>query len=160
MMKRLGRYLVDAETSTERTARGKLKFHDITREFRDNLQGLMQDFVAFLEDDFATPEALTVVFEMQSWINSGIDDEIFSLEEKKALIGLMQSWDEVLAIYDFSLLEDKNDIPEHILKLAEARILAKNIKNWAEADKIRDEIAAEGYKMIDEKDGKWRVEKI
>lgn len=160
MMKRLGRYLANAETSTERTARGKLKFHDITREFRENIQGLMQDFVAFLEDDFATPEALTVVFEMHSWINSSIDNEAFSLEEKKAIIGLMQAWDEVLAIYDFSLLEAKNDIPEHILKLAEARILAKNIKNWAEADKIRDEITAEGYKMIDEKDGKWRIEKI
>lgn len=160
MMKRLGRYLSDAQENTERTARGKLKFHDITREFRDNIQGLMQDFVAFLEDDFATPEALTIVFEMHSWINSGIDEENFSLEEKKALIGLMQSWDEVLGIYDFSLLEKENDIPENILKLAEARILAKNIKNWTEADKIRDEITSLGYKMIDEKDGRWRIEKI
>lgn len=160
MMKRLGRYLADGETSTERTARGKLKFHDITREFRDNLQGLMQDFVTALEDDFATPEALTIVFELHSWINSGIDEEIFSLEEKKALIGLIQSWNEVLGIYDFELLEEKNNFPEHIRKLAEARIAAKNIKNWEEADKIRDEITAEGYKMIDEKDGKWRIEKL
>lgn len=96
MTKRLGRYLADAPENTERTARGKLKFHDITREFRDNLQGLMQDFVAFLEDDFGMPEVLTIVFELHSWINSGIDEELFSLEEKKALIGLMQSWDEVL----------------------------------------------------------------
>lgn len=160
MMKRLGRYLADAQENTERTARGKLKFHDITREFRENLQWLMQDFVAALEDDFSTPEALTVVFEMHSWINSWIDQEAFSLEEKKALIDLMRSWDEVLGIYDFSLLENSTEIPENILKLAEARIFAKNIKNWTEADAIRDEITNLGWKMIDEKDGKWRVEKI
>ena len=66
MMKRLGFSMQGEEENTERTARGKLKFHDITREFRDNIQGLMQDFVAFLEDDFSTPEALAVVFEMHS----------------------------------------------------------------------------------------------
>ena len=160
MMKRLGFSMQDEEENTERTARGKLKFHDITREFRDNIQGLMQDFVAFLEDDFSTPEALTVVFEMHSWINSGIDENLFSLEEKKALVGLMKTWDEVLGIYDFSLLDNKNDIPENIIKLAEARKMEKDLKNWSEADKIRDEITNLGYKMIDDKDGKFRIEKI
>ena len=47
MMKRLGFSMQGEEENTERTARGKLKFHDIAREFRDNIQGLMQDFVAF-----------------------------------------------------------------------------------------------------------------
>ena len=72
----------------------------------------------------------------------------------------MKTWDEVLGIYDFSLLDNKNDIPENIKKLAEARKMAKDLKNWSEADKIRDEITNLGYKMIDEKDGKFRIEKI
>lgn len=160
MMKRLGRYGENMIENTERTARGKLKFHDITREFRENIQGLMQDFVSFLEDDFSTPEALTVVFEMHSWINSGIDDNAFSLEEKKALIGLMKSFDEVLAIYDFSLLETKDEIPDDIMELAMKRRNAKLEKNWIEADSIRDRIVSMGYKMIDEKDGKWYIEKL
>lgn len=160
MMKRLGFYHSDATENTERTARGKLKFHDITREFRDNIQGLMQDFVACLEDDFSTSEAMAVVFDLHSWINTGIDDAAFSVEEKKALISLMHSWDEVLGIYDFSLLEIVNTIPESIRKLAEARMLAKWLKHWEEADAIRDEITEAGYKMIDEKDGKWRLEAI
>lgn len=160
MMKRLGRYGENMIENTERTARGKLKFHDITREFRENIQGLMQDFVSFLEDDFSTPEALTVVFEMHSWINSGIDDNAFSLEEKKALIGLMKSFDEVLAIYDFSLLELKDEIPDDIMELAMKRRNAKLEKNWIEADSIRDRIVSMGYKMIDEKDGKWYIEKL
>lgn len=100
------------------------------------------------------------MFDMHSWINSGIDNTLFSLEEKKALIGLMESWNEVIGIYNFDLLHEVSDIPEHITKLAMARVAAKSIKNWAEADKIRDEIMENGYKMIDEKDGSWRMEKI
>lgn len=38
MMKRLGRYAASEKENTERTARGKLKFHEIKREFRENLQ--------------------------------------------------------------------------------------------------------------------------
>jgi cysteinyl-tRNA synthetase len=50
-------------------------------------------------------------------------------------------------------------IPEAVEKLAEARALAKTLKDWKEADRLRDEIVALGWKMIDEKEG-WRVEKV
>lgn len=70
----------------------------------------------------------------------------------------MQSWDVVVAVFDFSLLESES-LPLEISKLAEARVLAKTLKDWTEADRIRDELVSLGYKMIDEKDG-WRVEKI
>lgn len=160
MMKRLWRYRDSFEaTSTERTARGKLKFHEISREFRDNQQYFMQSFIEKLEDDFDTVGGMTIFFELQSYINSGIDEQIFSLEETKSLIDLMKSWDEVLGILDFSLLESNEQIPKEIEVLAIARIEAKLQKNWAEADKLRDELTNLGWKMIDEAGGKWRVEK-
>lgn len=159
MMKRLGRYIEKLpETSEERTARGKLKFHEISREFRENQQGFMQEFIEKLEDDFDTVGAMTLVFAVQSYINTGIDDEAFSLEEAKSLIDLLKSWNEVLAIFDFDLLREEL-LPENIEKLALDRFDAKLAKNWTEADRIRDELFTLGYKMIDEKDG-WRVEKI
>jgi cysteinyl-tRNA synthetase len=160
MIKRLGRYQSNLTPSDEsRNAHGKLKFHDISREFRDNQQAFMQDFIDCLEDDFDTVTAMTIVFEYQNYINSGIDDEIFSLEESKSLIDLLRSWDEVLGLLDFSLLMNTLEIPETIQKLALDRYDAKLAKNWTEADKIRDELADKGWKMIDEKDG-WRIEKI
>lgn len=159
MMKRLGRYIEKLpETSEERTARGKLKFHEISREFRENQQAFMQEFIEKLEDDFDTVSAMTTVFELQGYVNSGIDDETFSLEEAKSLRDILSSWNEVLGILDFTLLESET-LPEDIQKLALDRYDAKIAKNWADADKIRDELAAKWYKMIDEKDG-WRVEKI
>jgi hypothetical protein len=39
---------------------------------------------------------MTIVFEYQGYINGGIDDELFSLEEAKSLIDLLKIWDEVL----------------------------------------------------------------
>jgi cysteinyl-tRNA synthetase len=130
-MKRLGRYIQRAPSiNDERNARGKLKFHDIAREFRDNQQSYMQDFIEALEDDFDTVTAMTIVFEYQSYINSGIDDTLFSLEEAKSLIDLMQSWDSVIGILDFSLLED--DItPPDIQSLLDERALAKSVKDYA-----------------------------
>lgn len=161
MMKRLGRYKSSLPEGDDlRNAHGKMKFHNISREFRENQQYFMQEFIEKLENDFDTVSAMTVVFEFQSYINSGIDDELFSLEETKSLISLLESWNEVLAILDFSLLESNIAIPKEIEALAVARTEAKIQKNWAEADKLRDELTGLGWKMIDEAGGKWRVEKV
>ena len=166
MMKRLGRYrdllLRDrvelSGEDLELTAKWRIKFHDITREFRENQQSFMQEFVEKLEDDFDTLSAMQLIYEYQTYINTGIDDELFTAWECQSLIGLMQSWNEVLSIFDFDLLTSES-LPADISRLAEARILAKTLKDWAESDRIRDELVSLGYKMIDEKDG-WRMEKL
>lgn len=82
---------------------------------------------------------MTIIFELQNTINSGIDENLFSLEETKSLISLLESFDEVLALFDFSLLTEVA-IPENIQLLGTQRIDAKINKNWNEADRIRDEI--------------------
>lgn len=161
MMKRLGRYRDQFPPTEEiRNNHGKLKFHDISREFRENQQYFMQEFIEKLENDFDTVSAMTIVFEFQSYVNSGIDDELFSLEETKSIIHLLESWNQVLAILDFGLLDSNIAIPKEIEALAVARTEAKIAKNWWEADKIRDELMNLGWKMIDEAGGKWRVEKV
>jgi cysteinyl-tRNA synthetase len=118
----------------------------------------MQEFIEKLEDDFDTLSAMQLIYEYQTYINTGIDDELFTAGECQSLIGLMQSWDAVVAVFDFSLLESES-LPADISRLAEARVLAKTLKDWAEADHIRNELLSLGYKMIDEKDG-WRMERI
>lgn len=161
MMKRLGRYIENLpKGNDERNAHGKMKFHDISREFRENQQAFMQDFIEKIEDDFNTLDAMTIIFEFQSYVNSGVDDELFSLEEAWSLIDLLRSWNEVVAIFDFSLLESTEMIPEEITKLALDRLDAKLAKSWIEADRIRDLLVSKWWKMIDEAGGKWRVEKV
>ena len=49
--------------------------------------------------------------------------------------------------------KENDDIPEEIKKLAELRWQAKINRDWANADKYRDEIIAKGYQLLDSKDG-------
>ena len=118
----------------------------------------MQDFVERLEDDFDTLGAMTIIFEYQTYINSGIDDEAFSLEECKSLIDLIKTWDEVVAIFDLTLLSQDEKVPNEIRALLALRNEAKMEKNYQESDRIRDELDMLGYRIIDEKNGS-RVEK-
>jgi cysteinyl-tRNA synthetase len=160
MMKRLGRSIAKLPAETdERNARGRLKFHEISPEFRENQQYFMQEFVEKLENDFDTNAVMTIVFELQTYINSGIDDGLFSLTESRSLVDLMQSWDEVIGILDFSLLENNDATPPDIQMLLDERALAKSIRDYARGDEIRDMITGMWYRIIDEKDGA-RVEKV
>ena len=45
------------------------------------------------------------------------------------------------------------DVPDEIRQMAEARWQAKSDKNWAESDRLRDEITAAGWVVKDSKDG-------
>jgi cysteinyl-tRNA synthetase len=48
-------------------------------------------------------------------------------------------------------------IPAEMEVLAKARVEAKAAKNWAEADRLRNEITAKGYILEDVKGGGYRI---
>ncbi|MDD5376797.1 MAG: cysteine--tRNA ligase [Candidatus Gracilibacteria bacterium] len=130
----------------------------VFRDFREMMQQYVQAYIECLEDDIGTPEALAIVFDCFSFINSGIDTNAFSLEEKNAILDLLHSFDEVLGLFDFSLLES-TDIPEEIELLLMQRNAAKEQKNYPLADSLRDQIGSMGYKIVDDKTGS-HVEKV
>ena len=45
------------------------------------------------------------------------------------------------------------DVPDHVRDLAEKRWTAKQEKDWAESDRLRDAVIAEGWVIKDSKDG-------
>lgn len=99
-------------------------------------------FKATLEDDLNTANALTVLYEL---IKSDVDDA--------TKYNLIKAWDNVLAL---NLLE-KNQIDEkkekYILEMIEKRNIAKQNKDYATADAIRDSLAREGIILKDSKEG-------
>ncbi len=132
----------------------------ISKEFSVTMQEYMQEFVRVLEDDFNTPEALALFFSLNKFTNTNIRDELLSLEEVKSLLDLYKTFNEVLAIMDFGILEEKlEEIPEEILEKLDARNTAKKEKNFELADSLRDELLKDGYKIIDGREGS-RVERI
>ena len=114
-------------------------------------------FRAALDNDLNTSLAVTVLYDV---LKAGINDKT-----KLALIG---QFDQVLcldllakaaAARNSQAASEQNaqgeDDPE-ISRLIEARQQARKEKNWAEADRIRDELAAMGITIIDTKDGvRW-----
>ena len=130
----------------------------ISRDFREYMQDTIQEYTQYLEDDFNIPEALVVVFSFIKFVNIWVRDKTFSLSELRSIMDMFKTFEEVLWIFDFSILEDNNEIPDNILSKFEERNKAKKEKDFEKADKIRDELLSEWYRIIDDRNGS-RVEK-
>lgn len=128
------------------------------RDFSQRLQEHVAHFIESLEDDFAIPEALVDVYETATFANSELDAKKISAGEASALIELFRTYNQVLGIIDFSIL-DEVEVPQDIEQKLQARNTAKNEKDFALADTLRDELLSVWWKIVDSREG-TRVEKI
>ena len=124
-------------------------------------------FVEAMDDDFNTAEALSVLFEIAREINSYKADNKLqkaaelgeTLRELGGMLGLLQDdadgFMKGLAGDGSGLLDGLSD--ENIDALIVARATAKAEKNWAESDRIRDELQGQGIVLEDSATGTtWR----
>ncbi len=129
----------------------------VRREFRDVIQSSMQSFVEALENDIDTLTALTAIFEFITLVNRDIDDESLTTKEVSSVIDILKSWDMVMGVMNWSILE-VSEIPKSITALAEERIAVKKNKDFTRADEIRKEVESLGFIIIDNKEG-FTIEK-
>jgi cysteinyl-tRNA synthetase len=95
-------------------------------------------FFDALADDFNTPRALAAMAEWLREANrtdSSVGDE--QLREMLGVIGLE------------NLLEEDVDVPPDALELAERRSAARAARDFAEADRLRDELRSRGWEVRD-----------
>ena len=87
--------------------------------------------------------------------NKKLENVVKYPNKSKKLADLLKKFDTVLGLkIDEPIVDDKqNEIPEEIIKLAEERKIARENKNWAESDRLRDLIQSKGYSIKDSKDG-------
>ena len=114
---------------------------------------LRTKFMASLDDDFNTPEALACVFELVNLGNKNISNNNFVYSAKNVL-------NEMLEILGISLKSVKIDqeMNEFEIKLKiQSRVDAKKAKDYALADQIRKELESKGIILEDTKEGAtWR----
>ena len=118
------------------------------RAVGDAAPGAIADGVlAALADDLNTPKAIAELH--------GLTDPA-TLKASAALLGLLS---QTLSERDAAKKAEAGVDPAHVEALIAARKEARAAKNWAESDRIRDEIAAMGVTIMDRKDGKteWEV---
>ena len=132
----------DAETNL------KYLKNTYTQPFTDQVeegkwQQLVADFVQVMDDDFNTANGITVVFDMAKWINSGNYDA-----------DIKADFAQILAVFGIVFQEEVLD--GEIEALIAERQEARANRDFATADRIRDELAAQGIKLLDTKDGvRW-----
>ena len=131
------------------------KFGTITGENKD----IDMSFNKAMDDDFNTALAISNLFGLFKTIKSKINAEdssvladICQIKKTYSLIGLFTT--DAKAFIDY--YESKNqsqDVPAEIQEIAERRAVARQNKDWAMSDKLRDELLSLGYIVKDSKDG-------
>jgi cysteinyl-tRNA synthetase len=116
-------------------------------------QGFAARFKAAMDDDFGTPEAVAVLFDLASEVNKTGSPELAGLlKALGACLGLLQGDPKVFLQAGASLDEAA------ITALIDQRAQAKAAKNFAEADRIRQALLANGIVLKDSASGtRWEV---
>jgi cysteinyl-tRNA synthetase len=108
-----------------------------------------QRFEAALADDLAISGALGALFDMVHAGNKAMDADAVSPAAAAAARGLLARFDAVLAF----LAKPDSDAPAEALALLAQRQAARQAKNWAESDRLRNELAASGWIIQDTPQG-------
>jgi cysteinyl-tRNA synthetase len=117
------------------------------------LSAARESFGAALDDDLGISPALAVLFDLVRELNRRIDDRLLSTADARRALELLHDLDQVLGV--LPAVDDALDA--ETMALLDARAAARAARNWAESDRLRDELAARGVAVEDTRDGqRWR----
>ena len=118
------------------------------KELLARIQEARDGFDAAMDDDLNTADALGNLFELVRAANAALDEH----SPRQAVKAALDALDELAGVC--GLLTRRTDgEDERVKALLEARAQARANKNWAESDRLRDEIVKLGYVLKDTKQG-------
>ncbi|PWK05654.1 cysteine--tRNA ligase [Tumebacillus permanentifrigoris] len=111
-------------------------------------------FIAAMDEDFNTADAITAIFELASDANKYLRQERVQRHALEAYVALFE---ELMGVLALPLVAEQADLDAEIEALIAERTEARNTKNWARADEIRDQFNAMGIVLEDTPQGiRWR----
>ena len=113
-----------------------------------------REFVDAMEDDLNTADAIGVIFELVRDINTNVNEGVQSRSIVEYAAEALDELTGVLGLLYNRKAEESLDA--EVERLIEERNAARKAKNWAEADRIRDDLKARGIVLEDTAQGvKW-----
>lgn len=130
--------------------------HDGDRAIIDGFGKYREQFIDAMDDDLNTADAIASIFELVRDINTNVVGKTPS----KALVeGAISVFDELTGVLGLIYNRKTETLDSDIEALIEARTNARKEKNWAEADRIRDQLKEMGIVLEDTAQGvKWHRE--
>ena len=115
---------------------------NLTEEDTVKLSQIEENFHKAINDDLNMPLAMSYVWEAARF------------EKKNPEVAkILTKFDTVLGIKIDEVNSKKEEIPQEILELVEQRRNARENKDWAKSDELRDLINQKGYSVKDTKNG-------
>ena len=97
-------------------------------------------FTTFVNDDLNTSQGIALIWELLKSADVSDADKKATLSHFDNVLGLqLATWAPA----------EKAEVPAEIMQLVDARQQARADKDWAAADKARDDLAALGYEVVD-----------
>ncbi len=109
-------------------------------------------FLAAVNDDLNTPAALGVLFDLIKDINSQLANNTLSVDPKK-LWDLLMKWDDVLGLKLAYVVKAADDLPPAVQELLARRQAARDQRDFAASDRLRDLLKEQGFLVEDTSDG-------
>ena len=122
-------------------------------EFLASLDEKRERFIAAMDDDLNTADAVSVLFDLVRDINTYIT----APHAKASLEAAAKLFDELCSVLGILYNRKKESLDDEVEAMIAARQQARKDKNWSEADRIRDELKTMGIVLEDTPQGvKWK----
>ena len=129
---------------------------ELNAQIKEQLDKRVAQFIEAMDDDLNTADGIAAVFELVRDINSLV---IGKGESKATAEYAAKIFDELTGVLGLVYNRKIEVLDADIDAMIEARTQARKDKNWAEADRIRDELKAMGIVLEDTAQGvKWHRE--
>jgi cysteinyl-tRNA synthetase len=142
-----------------RQVSGSAASSELSDDLAADLRGRLEEA---MREDLNTPEIVATLFEVTNRAAREISDRPEAADEFASLAGAVE---EVMTVFGFDLARELStevsgvrirypeEPGEEVLTLAASRELARREKDWATADRVRDELAEAGWAVEDTPDG-------
>lgn len=116
----------------------------------DAIKARREQFIDAMDDDLNTADGLAAIFDLVKDINTKILDKPVAKADAEAAAAL---FDELCGVLGLLYNRKSNDLDSEIEALIAQRQEARKNKDWATADRIRDELKAQGIILKDTPQG-------